>query len=941
MEDANMEDAPLQIESGPHDIDMEAAVQSDPFELLMKALPDDLDPETLKKPLARSTAECEPLIGGFHVLAELSYTKALLAAAHFKIDQYRGKYTTLPDGCGIWEPLMDVAGFNNWAPLRKVIKIRESPGSTIAFWLSELKKDPYVPNQPIEVAKNQQSRIEHDFAQTFLGQGVVYLHGHIVALGKTFRYETHYAPIVPIIQSSGSGKSKTALELARLELGFFTCVREEPKDDHPVSEPKRDDTVALWLTPFNGANKSPKLDQASTKTDLAYKQADRVAIWLMCFADEFAKYLTGKWFKMFHQDITTPVDISQPEMADRWKEFKSAVAKDMSPLSMGERGSVSARRQTLLESINANCEKALEEAVRPKVEQASATTSYRHHSMLRDLVLKAGTSWKALESILPVNSTDFIHLTIDECGQMGSDQLTSLRSHFNSMKLSRSWVLLLDTNTQISRLAGSEALSSSARPMRGALKLCEPFSFLPQDLGMIAKRKAYMDICEGRDRSKLDSDMKEYLPLMGRPLWADSWLQRSETGGLVYAGVDLTRVFLKLTKVAKKGATPVEDSEQIIALFTQRFPLAIPGFHGVVSHRKFAESLVENHLRRLEKVLPREGAIITNTPSEPILSLAATHETRQHPRHYWRNAIKAIHHGVDQFQIDVGMSGEEFALMMLSAAADGAATKWQNQHDTVDTLKPIRLSIWLKALFHRLNDEQLAPGFKELLVWADDYFVNFTQFVTMSRVATDGDHLPHCDMVQAWVRRAAIRGAPRQAGWDLAVPIYYQFDPNAPFDARRIIYLVIQVKNTVNPSSSKWQCDFATGLKSFSGEALMAHRRLFIWLDLNPGGNESLDIRPDPRMPGTSMQTRSPVTSEPDFHLYVAGHSENVYEPLRFLEEAFETPGEMSLAAARMGALIGSMRAYGSGPFDKSGLDEELLKQDQAFFRGSFPASAA
>lgn len=637
MEDANMEDAPLQIESGPHDTDMEAAVQSDPFELLMNALPDDLDPEDLKKPLARSTAECEPLIGGFHVLAQLSYTSGLLDNAHFKIRQYRRSHTTLPDGCGIWEPLMVVADFDNWAPLRKVIKIRKSPGSTIAFWLSELKQDLYAQKQSIEVAKNQQSRIENDFAQTFLGQGVMYLHRHILGVREAFDYHTHYAPIIPIIQSSGTGKSKTAVQLAQLELGFFTCVRPHSKN---VSEPRGDDRVAPWL------NSPRQVDPADSRNAEVwkYKYAHRVAMWTLFFAEELALYYRQKWFTIYGEKMKTPVDVSTPVQNNRWNEFKKAVALSLSPVLGG-----TPERTVLLASIDTKCRTEFMNWEATHQAQIEPVTYHRYDPALKELILGAAESWRDLESILPLNGTDFFHLTIDECGQMGIDNLACLQSQFHSMELERSFILLIDRNTQISILPGDEGYSSK---LGGKLIPCEPFSFLPQDLGMITHRDAFMKICEGSDRSRSHESLREYLPLMGRPLWADSWLRGRLTKGRGppsshYAGVDLETVCRKLSGPAYTMEA-LEDSNAIIAFLTQRLPLKISGYQGkhdtdtftrdfsavtgkrpnkrlasllvgVTSFRKFTEALVEHHLRRLEKILPQQGAIQTNTPSEPIL----------------------------------------------------------------------------------------------------------------------------------------------------------------------------------------------------------------------------------------------------------------------------------------------------------------------------------
>jgi hypothetical protein len=596
MEDANMEDAPMQIETGPHDTDMEAAVQSDPFELLMKALPDDLDPEDLKKPLARSAAECEPLIGGFHVLAQLSHTSKLLEKAHFKIRQYRKSHTTLPDGCGSLEPLMDVADIDSWYGTKKPIKVLGSPGLTVASLLGQLAEASRSKFEVKDHMKPGQRAI--DFSQQFLGQGVHYLHRHILGVREAFNYQTHYAPIIPIIQSSGTGKSKTAVQLAQLELGFFTCVRTHSEN---VSEPKCDDLAVPWLNSprrvESAESRNADVDKAGSdhlatlspktfrkETDWKYRYAHRVAMWILFFAEELSQYHGQKWLALYGEEIENPVDVSTPVQMERWNGFKNAVARELSPVSGG-----TPERTALLASIDTKCqteliiwEKIHHQA--PLESQSGPVTNYRNGSALRALISRAVGSWRKLESILPSNGNDFFHLTIDECGQMGIDNLTCLQSQFNSMELERSFILLIDTNTQISMLAGDEGYSASLRKLGGELIPCEPFSFLPQDLGMITHRDAFLKICEGSDPSRSYESLEKYLPLMGRPLWADSWLR----GRLIkdgrppssqFAGVDLEAVRRKLSGPAYT-VDPLESSNAIIAFLTQRLPLKMSGYQG-------------------------------------------------------------------------------------------------------------------------------------------------------------------------------------------------------------------------------------------------------------------------------------------------------------------------------------------------------------------------
>jgi hypothetical protein len=308
----------------------------------------------------------------------------------------------------------------------------------------------------------------------------------------------------------------------------------------------------------------------------------------------------------------------------------------------------------------------------------------------------------------------------------------------------------------------------------------------------------------------------------------------------------------------------------------------------------------------------------------PARSIAATHEMRRAPTHYWTKAIAALHAYVNAFQIETGDSGEEYLLMVLSAAADGAATGWLAELRS--NLEPSRLSTWLKELLVQLNEQHLNPTLTAMLDWADDYVINFTHFITLTQIHTNNNPLAHRDLVQAFLRHAAIWGARNQWGWDILIPIYLG-DMDAPFDARKVSYIVIQVENSAERDKTTWKTDFGIGIAPFAGVNAVEHTRLCIWFDLQRAEGD-LETYPEFQPSPARRQLRPRESgSPPRYHLRVSGHSQNIFEPLRHLDQK---------TVDRMAALIGSMRAYGTGPFDESGLDSSQLQRDRAFCQGLF-----
>jgi hypothetical protein len=296
---------------------------------------------------------------------------------------------------------------------------------------------------------------------------------------------------------------------------------------------------------------------------------------------------------------------------------------------------------------------------------------------------------------------------------------------------------------------------------------------------------------------------------------------------------------------------------------------------------------------------------------------------RRNPKYYWNKAIAALHACVNAFQIETGESGEEYVLMVLSAAADGAATGWRTEERS--NLEPSRLSSWLKELLVQLTEQDLNPTLKAMIDWADDYVINFTHFITLTQIHTKKNPLAHRDLVQAFLRRAAIRGARNQWGWDIVIPIYLG-DMDAPFDARKISYIVIQVKNSAERDETTWKTDFGIGIAPFAADNAVEHTRLCIWLDLQRAEGD-LEFYPEFQPSPAGMQLRPRESGSPRYHLRVSGHSQNIYKPLERLGQK---------AVDRMAALIGSMRAYGTGPFDEFGLDSSQLQRDRAFCQGLF-----
>jgi len=198
----------------------------------------------------------------------------------------------------------------------------------------------------------------HDFQRVYRGDGMLHLRDHLIRLGKNYQPTRHYARVVPIIQSSGSGKSKTAVELAQVELGVLICLRTSPRELKAVSQPPRDKWVVDWLLP---SERGPKSSPSESSDTSDASDSLKIKIWLNAFASEIVSFYRELWGSLESEPWPTNDSVSH----DAWSAFTRIAAEKLRPdLS----DSLRTDRSVLLHRINkrsqARLEKALEDRER-------------------------------------------------------------------------------------------------------------------------------------------------------------------------------------------------------------------------------------------------------------------------------------------------------------------------------------------------------------------------------------------------------------------------------------------------------------------------------------------------------------------------------------------------------------------------------------------------
>jgi hypothetical protein len=329
------------------------------------------------------------------------------------------------------------------------------------------------------------------FHRPYVGAGARNLRKHIMWVAEEFAkgvdFTDIYSRAIPIIQSSGFGKTRAVLELGKEELGLFVCARNATPSTIDTSLPAQDELVMKWLAP-----------KGNEEREIA---ARRMTCWLSAVASTMTSLVRKKRADMF------------PHLADKsltdaeWKSLVQHIARLLDPI--GENGTVSfdhtrrttgSERMRLLEEIDRLATKRFEEF---KSESFAAVT------------LHAVEAFETLETILPPSGDSFFHIAIDECSQIGNHVLL-LRTMWADIATNRTryWLLFLDTNASILRLSTKTDYGGLRL---GPLKMLRPFAGLPLDVEIDqdnSTRKDFTAIV--RAKSKLL--MRNYWPISER--WA-------------------------------------------------------------------------------------------------------------------------------------------------------------------------------------------------------------------------------------------------------------------------------------------------------------------------------------------------------------------------------------------------------------------------------------
>lgn len=386
-----------------------------------------------------------------------------------------------------------------------------------------------------------------------------------------------YAPVVALLQSSGSGKTRTAIQLSSLQVGLYLCVRPPPSLGYTTSAPPQDVSAYNSLVPSESSGNEDELGALIA-----------VGSWLRAFAIKFFELLQKHY--------------NRQQSAPEWDTFVQNMAatlyNDIVPgFRVEGAAGFRATRNKLRLSIR---EKLLQDihdlAESKRREFAKYAQDYRvrrgdvAQAPEKHIYAELKEALQKLQDVIP--NENYCYVAIDEAASLGPKRLVALRRCLSYHVFPKFRILLLDTSNKVADLTGVEIGDDghppSFRTTNETLYLAPPFTSLPHDVNLWKdphEADKYGAILTGTVKTTF-KDIYDFLPLMGRPMLNDEYW--CDQGRLKKRGAE--RLYAKL--VASSASTTessntdehnrTDAANRTIAGASQRLPLDLIGVRGKV-----------------------------------------------------------------------------------------------------------------------------------------------------------------------------------------------------------------------------------------------------------------------------------------------------------------------------------------------------------------------
>lgn len=668
--------------------------------------------------------------------------------------------------------------------------------------LSDVVYDGYDSISPSQSLKNKEAgvRLVHCFQKKYAGPGVRWLEMALPQYMKMYNHNVHYGKTVVVLQSSGTGKSRTMAELAR-------------------SNPREHWGISVCFRGLGSLNMSDvdgyPLGDVSVFGCLDRLPGD-VMMKLKCVkSEEIAASFMAALFGVVHDTI----------MDAKCSSVKYEEAFDKSWGISDVTHQLNTPRIKNFEKVQTNAI-ALLKARAEEILDARSYLSAPTVFIEPDLEVPAGTaSWVTkLFQILVITFAETLDrdrrelglscftFTFDECNQMNFDYKPRLNSNPPDNRITlpamqrvikaceefNFWFFMPDSVNGLSDVYPDTAYkkTTSSWRLQGSLKPLPPWLYMPFDTMVPSP--------ENLPNTPLEALRLDRLRVYGRPLWS------------TFGDNEIMYAASRRLLCAEPQHFPSPDSDkcnlQVLAVHSIRFVLDLTA-EGAAN--RMAIDSVRSHLRVLTDYNASTRMLKSEVLSEPILSIAAG-DILLKSKEIYKETMKIL---VDQLLlykkvISLGENGETCGRIILIVNRDATVHAAGGQICVVDVVKhkiveqpyndgdhlsyavrPFLLASYLRQLVDPNKLAQIDGAYNSGLEWASKVHMNFTHFVQLEDFIES--NLSYEFALLCWRRGLALQCIHNQPVIDKLL-VGYRGDLSRPFDPKMFVFVALHTKNRVS-----------------------------------------------------------------------------------------------------------------------------------------------
>ncbi|KAB5590113.1 hypothetical protein CTheo_6455 [Ceratobasidium theobromae] len=633
------------------------------------------------------------------------------------------------------------------------------------------------------VTKQQESGLSIAFRKGYIGTAVDGLYDYIIQCNDLFLNPTnpnlpvkktgvkYYGRFFSIVQSSGTGKTRTIVQLMKK------------------------DVLVLYIN-----IRSPKQTNA-------YPCQDRVARMILtgnlkCPAQEYARRCTG-FFTAIFIVLRAKLQLLESKGNKAPKALLAAWSEGM--CAMG-----SEARRSFFEDVKEEFERLTNidvETLRSSGDD-SQLTGMLHAPVPGSQLGGQPTGLICFLDRVPIYPTKFtvlkqlelpggpemykssdhpkLVIAIDEAHKLGQPRRTFTPSHILCQAISRfsrerdmsNWVIFASTTSKVADFAPPVSIHPSHRISQGGEALFDPYSQFGWD-----QMAQPLGTFEPEHTGKLGNVIG-----YGRPLWST----------LTDCSISL-KIILETAqeKLCNNQGFDVTDLDQVLAVFGQRFCLDI-----CFGHLKAVELQTQSVSAHLRICLDTTSNRIWQTtvyPSEPLLSSAAAGlmYPKNNPEDTLAFALECLANAIVDRAVEIGKKGELVSRLLFLFGKDLCI---RSPSLLPEFNRPKRAAKW--------QDQEVMDLTKDVEDMFEGWYINFSHWISMEKPIKFPEPDAQSEMekwlTRLWYRSCAVQCDHNQPAIDKLIPMF-KLGPTPKLEPsdnlkQRISYILISDRVIQGPT---------------------------------------------------------------------------------------------------------------------------------------------